>query len=193
LSPGALLSGSNKLLAINRGESDPDDRDSLANKKVYTTGDLIGERVKIDAGKTARTLMRKLAKRKSLKNLPANFLKPYAEGQLIGNPLSAPIEETNPLQILEQQYRITSMGPGGIGSESAVTEEAQNVHTSEFGFIDPVQGPESSRAGIDVRATHNARLGSDGRIYQRFYSPRLDRYEWLSPRDLRGKSLVFND
>jgi len=333
-----LLAGSRRLIAINRGESEPDDRDSLAFKRIYSTGDLIAERIKIDAEKTARTLLRKLNQKRSLKNLPSGIFNRYTEGHIVGNPLSSPLEETNPIQLLEQQFRITQMGPGGIGSESALTEEAQNVNPSEFGFIDPLAGPEcfvagsyvftrrgwvrwehvteddefltvgdlttlsepyyvcadrlvrehyegpvlywrtrntcggvtpnhrmllrdgdgkpfatpaenlfsleqsfqllmsqpgstvpsaaqqqkeysgyvycatvptgmlyvkgdkdtfgywsgnSSRAGVDVRATHNSRLGSDGRIYQRFFNPRLNRYEWLSARDLMGKTVGY--
>lgn len=372
LSVDNILQGSNKLLAINRGEAEPDDRDALQYKRIYSTGDLIAERIKIDAGKTARNLMRKLSKKKSLKYLPGNFLSGYTEGQLVGNPLSTPGEETNPILINEQQFRITQMGPGGIGTSSAITEEMQNVNPSEFGFLDVIAGPEcfvgdsyvytkkgwklwpdveetdeflttngkelvyerpsklikqhfngqlfgfktkfvdqlvtpdhrvyykrhnhkngfkftqaeklfqksqfciptslgygfpgdstdeyfsiphverskehndlmygsvknhdrsqtvlpehhykkhysglvycatvtsgllfvrgktgigywsgnSEKAGIDVRATHNSRLGSDGRIYQKFYNPRLNQYEWLSAKDLQGKSLVFND
>ncbi len=333
-----VLTSSKRLIAINRGDAEPDDRDSLAFKRVYTTGDLIAERINIDAEKTARTLLRKLNRKRSLKNLPSNIFNRYTEGHIVGNPLSSPLEETNPVQLLEQQYRITQMGPGGIGSESALTEEMQNVNPSEFGFIDPLTGPEcygageqvftrrgwvkwehvidtdelltletieslaepfyekpsrliaedyegelfcwktkdtsgrvtpnhtlflrdtntkpfkalaadvftlnksfellmsrpggvvkpahcfkesyknkvycatvtsgilyvkgadapfgywcgnSGRAGIDVRATHNSRLGSDGRIYQRFFNPRLKRYEWLSARDLQGKTIGF--
>ena len=142
LSVDNILQGSNKLLAINRGEAEPDDRDALQFKKIYSTGDLIAERIKIDAGKTARNLMRKLSKKKSLKYLPGNFLSGYTEGQLVGNPLSTPGEETNPILINEQQFRITQMGPGGIGTSSAITEEMQNVNPSEFGFLDVIAGPE---------------------------------------------------
>jgi len=188
-----IIRGSYKLLAINRGEAKPDDRDALQYKRIYSTGDLIGERVKIDANKTARTLMRKLAKRRSLEYLPGNFLNNYTEGQLVGNQLSSPGEETNPILLYDQLFRITQMGPGGIGSDSAVTESMQNVNPSEFGFLDPIAGPESGRAGVDVRATHNSRLGSDGRIYQKFFNPRLKRYEWLNARDLQGKALAFKD
>lgn len=333
-----IVAGTRKLVAINRGDAKPDERDAFGYKRIYSTGDLIGERIKIDAGKPALTLLRKLNKRRSLKNLPAGFLTSYSEGQLIGNPLSSPIEETNPLQVQDHMYRITQMGPGGIGSSNALTEEMQNVHASEFGFIDPIAGPEcfpgthsvltdrgwilwpdvketdrlvthtednqvlyetperlvceeyagpmvwlegggiyahvtpshrvwhleeteerltprftragdlkigdelliptglvgvgkleyrkvlvqeageyfgnvycaavpsgllyvrgdqgvpfwsgnSEKAGIDVRATHNSRMGSDGRIYQKWYNPRRNRYEWHSARDLLGKTI----
>ena len=193
LSVGDILNGSKKLVAINRGDAEPDDRDALQYKRIFSTGDLISERIKIDAGKTARSIMKKLSRKKSLKHLPGNFLTPYTEGHLVGNPLSTPGEETNPMHVREQLYRITQMGPGGIGSGRALTEEMQNVNPSEFGFIDVVSGPESERAGIDVRAVQNAKLGSDGRIYQKFYNPRLKRYEWLNARDLQNKGLAFND
>jgi len=188
-----IMRGSRKLVAINRGEAEPDQRDSLFYKRVYSTGDLLAERIKIDTGQAARSMMRKLAKRRNLKYLSPNFLTAYTEGHIVGNPLSTPSEETNPILTNEQLFRITQMGPGGIGSESAITEEMQNVSASEFGFIDPLAGPESSRAGIDVRATYNSKLGSDGRIYQRFLNPRSGRHEWLSSRDLIGKTVSFGN
>jgi DNA-directed RNA polymerase beta subunit len=186
-----ILRGSTKLVAINRGDATPDERDALYFKKVYSTGDLIAERIKIDSDKPARTIMRKLGKRRKLDYLPPNFLNSYTEGHLVGNPLSSPTEETNPILLNEQLYRITQMGPGGIGSESAITEEMQTVSPSEFGFIDVLAGPESSRAGIDVRATYDSRLGSDGRIYQKFYNPKLKQYEWKSAYDLIGRGVWF--
>ncbi|MFA9289314.1 MAG: hypothetical protein ACEQSA_05565, partial [Weeksellaceae bacterium] len=89
-------------------------------------------------------------------------------GLLVGNALSSPLEEINPMHIVEQSRRITAMGPGGLPSSDSITSEAQALHPSSFGFIDIIAGPESERAGVDVRAAMGTKLGSDGKIYQRF-------------------------
>lgn len=59
------------------------------------------------------------------------------------------------------------MGPGGIPSADSITNEAQAVHPSQFGFIDVISGPESEKAGVDVRAAWGTKVGSNGRIYQK--------------------------
>lgn len=195
VNPGVqgLVAASEKLLAINRGLAEPDDRDHLQFKRVHGVHDLIRERIVRDAGKVRRQAMVRLAKQRSLKPIHASYFDSYIEGQLAGNPLSSPLEEINPLHLVENSRRMTLMGPGGIGSDSAVTEQAQMVHGSQFGFIDPVAGPESGRSGIDTRFSHGTKIGSNGRVYQRFYDRRKGQYRWMSPQDLDGLVLKLPD
>ena len=93
------------------------------------------------------------------------------------------------MHLVEQARRITHMGPGGLPSDDSISESAQAVSPSQFGFICPVSGPESSRAGVDVRMAYGVKLGDNGRIYQKFYSPRQQVYKWMSPQDLDGKTV----
>lgn len=93
------------------------------------------------------------------------------------------------MHIVEQSRRITAMGPGGLPSSDSITSEAQALHPSSFGFIDIIAGPESERAGVDVRAAMGTKLGSDGKIYQRFKDRKNGVVRWLSPSDLDGKVL----
>ena len=67
-------------------------------------------------GKVSRQLMYQAARRKNLSGLPAAAFDPYVERLLVGNPLTAPLEEINPMQLTESARRITKMGPGGLGS-----------------------------------------------------------------------------
>lgn len=85
------------------------------------------------------------------------------------------------------------MGPGGIGSADAVTEDAQSIAADQFGFIAPLSGPESERAGIDTRFAYGTKLGSDGRLYQRFYDRRKKKQRWMSPEDLDGLVVKLPD
>ena len=183
--PG-VLAASEKLLNISRGLEDVDERDSLKFQKVLRTHAMIRESIKMDAGKIARTAMYQAAKRKNLRGLNAGAFDSYINRMLVGNPLTSPLEEINPMQLVTNARRITKMGPGGLGSSQSITEEAQSVHPSQFGFISTLEGPESERAGIDVRAAWGTRLGSNGRIYQKFFDRKSNRYRWLSPEDLDG-------
>lgn len=190
---GGIMAASEKLLAINRGLIDTDERDSMKFQKIMTRPALFRERIKMDSGKLARTAMYRAAKTKSLKGINPGLFNGYIDSILVGNPLTAPLEEINPMQLVENSRRITRMGPGGLGSDDSITEESQAVHPSQFGFISPLEGPESGRAGIDVRMAWGSKLGSNGRIYQKMFDRRSNRYRWMSPEDLDGLTVKLPD
>jgi hypothetical protein len=139
-----ILAATEKILAVSRGQTEPDERDSLEYRRVMTPPKLFAERIEMDAGKLRRTLMRRLARQKSLRALPVSYFDGYTEGLVVGHELSSPLEEINPLQLVEQARRITAMGPGGLTSEDQITEEAQNIHPASFGFLASIEGPECS-------------------------------------------------
>jgi hypothetical protein len=145
-----ILAASGKLLAVNRGEATTDERDSLAFKRIMTPDRLMRERVRIDADKSGMKLMRALARKRTLKAMTPFHFDNYATGLLLGNPLSSPLEEINPMHIVEQARRVTLMGPGGIGTPQAITSGMQAVHASQFGFLDPLHGPECFPASAEV-------------------------------------------
>jgi len=184
LSPDALVSITEKLLAINRGHAEPDERDSLEHRRVYTPDKLFAERVRLDANKLRRVMMRRVAKSRNLKPVGIAHFDPYMEGLLIGNPLSSPLEEINPLHLVEQNRRITQMGPGGIQSEDSLTDESSNVHPSIFGFLSPIESPESSRAGVDTRLAWGAKIGSDGKIYQKMRHRKSGTIQYVNPNQV---------
>jgi DNA-directed RNA polymerase beta subunit len=188
-----LLAATEKLLAVNRGLEPTDERDSLVFKRFHTTDKLLAERVKLDADKTRQKLMYMSAKRKNLKMLHPFMFDGYANGMLLGNPLSAPLEEINPLHLMEQSRRATQMGPGGIGSDQAITEDMQAIHGSQFGFLSTLEGPESEKIGIDTRMAWGTKIGSDGKLYQLFRQRSTGKLKYMSPEDLDGKTLKLPD
>ena len=184
--PEMLLGATEKILAISRGLTEPDERDDLSYKRIRAFDTLLKERIHLDPDRLMRKAMRNISRQGTLKPLGPGYFSPMAEKMIVGNTLSMALEEINPTHLLEQARRITQMGLGGIGSTQAITQEAQNLHPSEFGFLSTLEGPESERIGIDTRVAWGAKLGSDGRIYQRFLNRRTGNYEWLNPHDLRG-------
>ena len=188
-----LLAATEKLLAVNRGLAEPDDRDSLPNDRVHTVDRLMAERVKLDHGRTLRSMMGRLSRAKTLQPMGPDSFSEYSMGYIKSNQLVPALEEINLMHNLEQKRRITKMGPGGIGDPNAITVDMQSVSATQFGFIDPIAGPESEKAGIDVRLASGARIGSDGRIYQLLNNRRTGKNEWVSPSDMRGKTLKLPD
>lgn len=188
-----VLAASEKLLAINRGLDEPDERDSLRFQKILRPHAMLRESIKMDAGKVSRQLMYQAARRKNLSGLSTAAFDPYVERLLVGNPLTAPLEEINPMQLTESARRITKMGPGGLGSSDSITEEAQAIHPSQFGYISVIEGPESERAGIDVRVAWGAKLGSNGRLYQKYYDRHSKKMRWMSPEDVANLTVKIPD
>lgn len=188
-----VIAATSKLLAVNRGLTPVDDRDSWEFKRVMTPDKMMAERVRMDASKMRRKLSRYAAKHGNLRSVLPFAFDEDVQGLLIGSSLSAPLEEINPVHILEQARRVTLMGPGGVGSSNAVTPEMQAISGSQFGFIDPLAGPESESAGIDTRLATGVRLGSDGRIYQKFRDRRNGGRVWLSPDRLSSRVVRLPD
>jgi hypothetical protein len=145
-----IMAATEKLLAVNRGLVPTDERDSLEFKRLHTTDQLLGERVRLDADKTRLNVLRRAAKTRNLSGLHPGHFDAYAEGHLLGNPLSMPLEEINPLHLVEQARRVTQMGPGGLGSDEAITDEARALHPSQFGFLSSIEGPECHSDDTEV-------------------------------------------
>lgn len=186
-----LLAATQKALGMNRGEMEEDQRDGQQFKRVWEAPDLMAERIKLDTGRIQRTALRHAARHRSLKGLMPGAFTPLVEKHLVSNQLSSPLEEINPLDLMNQNLRVTLMGPGGIGSMDAVTGSMQAIHPSSFGFLSSIEGPESSLAGIDTRISNGAKIGSNGRIYQQFRNRRTGDIHWLSSPDLANSVVAL--
>lgn len=137
-----VIAASEKLLAVNKGLEEADEKDALHNDRIYSTDALLAERIRMDKDQMRKKVMWHAARHRSLKGMSPFVFDGYGIGMIVGNQLSQPLEEINPLHIAEQARRVTKMGPGGIGDIQAITESAQSVHPSQFGFISPTEGPE---------------------------------------------------
>jgi len=188
-----LLAASEKVLAVNRGLVDPDERDSLRFRKIYGPDKLLKERIDMDADKVMRNTVRRISRTGNLDSVNPGHFNSYSEKLITGNPLSLALEEINPMHLTEQARRVSQMGPGGLPSSTSITEDAQNLHPSEFMFLSSIEGPESERIGVDTRIAWGAKMGSDGNIYQRFRNKRTGKYEWLSAKDLENKIVALPD
>jgi DNA-directed RNA polymerase beta subunit len=182
-----VLAATQKALAINRGLVEPDHRDGIQFKRILGTPELLAERVKLDATGSLRKVLGYAARHRSLKGFMPGALSDLVEKHITGSALASPLEEINPLDVANQARRVTLLGPGGVSSSDMITSSMQEIHPSIFGFLSPIEGPESSHAGVDTRIANGVRVGSNGRLYQRFRNPRTGDIHWLSPEDLRGK------
>jgi len=122
-----------------------------------------------------------LAKHRTLKPLHPFAFDKYSDGMILGNPLSAPLEEINPIHLMEQARRVTQMGPGGIGSDNAITEDMQAIHGSQFGFLSTLEGPECFDDKSEVYTTRGWVRWTNVRDDDIFACNVSGRLEWHKP------------
>jgi DNA-directed RNA polymerase beta subunit len=191
VTPDVLLRMTSKMLGVSRGEEDPDDRDSPQFSHIYGVEDLIRERIDKDAGKLTQSMLRKVRRSRDLQSVHRGALNAYLDSLLLGSGLAMPLEETNPLHTLEQLNRITKLGEGGIGSAEAITDEARDVNSGQFGFVDPITGPEGMNIGIDVRAAYRTFKGNDNNMYAEFNDVGTGKPVYLRPDEAAARVIAF--
>ena len=186
-----ILRAAQKLLNINRGAEDPDERDNPRFSKFYGVEDMMRERIDKDAGRLTKSILFRAKRDKNLARIGRNALAPYLDTFLSGSGLAMPGEEANPLSILTQQSRITRLGEGGISSPDLVTPEARNVQGDYLGYVDFISGPESFGIGIDVRAALGTMKGSDNRLYNRMMDLRTGKTRYVALDDAASHTVAF--
>ena len=140
--PDMMVAAASKLLRISRGEAESDNRDSLENQRFLMAPELIGERVRLDAGKVGQTLLWKISRSGDVNKIPAGALNKYINGLFTESRLAQAIEETNPLDAYMRATKVTRMGEGGISGVDTAPMSARLVHNTYKGFIDPTVSPE---------------------------------------------------
>lgn len=186
-----ILRAAQKLLNINRGAEDPDERDNPRFSKFYGVEDMMRERIDKDAGRLTKSILFRAKRDKNLARIGRNALAPYLDTFLSGSGLAMPGEEANPLSILTQQSRITRLGEGGISSPDLVTPEARNVQGDYLGYVDFISGPESFGIGIDVRAALGTMKGSDNRLYNKMMDLRTGKTRYVALDDAASHTVAF--
>ncbi len=189
--PDSILATTKKLLAVSRGEQEPDDRDSMAYQSLMGPEDLFAERI-TKAKNIARNLLWKSTARRGIDHIPAGVLTSALQNTLTMSGLGQALEEINTAEILDHQSRVTRRGEGGIQDASAIPMSSRSVNPSQLGLIDYLRTPESLSAGIDVRLARNAMKGSDGRLYTKVINAKSGLTETRSANDIADATMAFS-
>lgn len=193
VSGGAMLAASVRLLKINKGESEPDDRDSLIFKKIYSPDDLVS----IYFDKQAPMLKKKLERTLGLKEKVretisgATFGGPVKRFFTVGDLASTP-PQTNPATMIAEWRKTSPMGTGGIESHHAITNETRAVQATHLGFIDPLATPDGGKVGITVGlASEVQKIGNE------MATPLIDinagKIVWMNPAQFFNHKVGFPD
>lgn len=127
-----MLRTSAKLLNIQKGTEEVDDRDSLAFQTLHSPEDFFAERIHKDAGQIGKKLLWKSTLKGNLKHMPSGALTPQLRAVLLRSGMGMPGEEINPLEIYDQHLRVLRLGEGGIPSNDSVPQECYDEKTEVF-------------------------------------------------------------
>lgn len=186
-----ILASTRKLLDIRSGTADVDDRDSLRNQTLHAPEDLFSERIARDADGVGRKMLWKATNKGNLSGVLPGALTPQLNSLFTGSGLAAPLEEINPIDIFDQQTKVTRMGQGGIPSAESVPDEARSVQPTYLGFIDPLRTSESGNVGVDLRFAFGTYRGEDGKIYGDMRNPKTGELEKISADRLNDLTIAF--
>jgi len=183
ISGKALLKASEKLLAINKGTAEPDDRDNLRFSSFHGIEDYVKDHVEKDDKGVRMRARNKIQQKKNLSWLHSGFFSPQIRSTIVSNPLGQNMEGINPLEHVDVSGRVTKLGPGGIPSIDSVPEVSRNVSPSSFGFFDPLHMQESLAIGVTNYLTHNVAKGKDNKLY-RVMKDKNGKLKWVSHEEV---------
>ena len=189
-----LLASSVKLLNVHLGKEKPVDRDSLEFKALHGIEDFIRERLEKNKHTLSFKVKRSIdsAQKTSISQIinPGTFNK-VVESFFTQDDKSSTPDQTNPLEMISGTRKVTLMGAGGIGSEHAITDDMRQVHPSQFGLIDPVATPESSRVGVNLSFPIGA--VKDGNQVKMKVLDKQGKEHLLSSTEAKSKRILLPD
>lgn len=192
VTPSALMDASKKLLKIYKNDDDVDDRDSLAFKTFHSVDDFVKERIQLDARSLANKVKLRATNRTAIRDIlpPAPFTSGL-KGFLTGSQLSAIPTQINPMEMVDQSMKVTSLGEGGISSDRAVPLEARQLHSTHLGIMDTSRTPESFSAGIDIRAAMQTHRDEKGNLYAPLRDKKTGRVDYVPVRTMSRSVVAF--
>jgi DNA-directed RNA polymerase beta subunit len=181
VTPQSLLDTSKKLLAVVRGDSKQDDRDSLIYKNILSTDDFLEKRIKDSVQRITRKIKNNLNRKDKVKDiLTYDIFSIPIKSFFKKTSLSNAAEHSSPLGYISENSKITPLGEGGIESIYQLHDAARAINPSTFGFIDPLYTPDNDRAGAILHLATNAfKDGKDLKI--NIWNVKLNKLDTMNP------------
>ena len=155
-----------EIIKLSKGESQTDDIDHLANRRVSGIGELISNQFSIGLSRIARIARERMTlntpeKINILNLINTNAGMAVVRSFFLTGELSQFMEQANPLSAITHMRRLTSLGPGGLTRERAGFE-VRDVHYSHYGRICPIETPEGPNIGLLTSPTIFVRTNKYG-------------------------------
>lgn len=188
-----LTAASGKLVRVQNGTAEHDDRDHLRLKSVHSVEDIFKERFVVGKRQIHGKIKRQLDQKTTVKEvLSSQHLKKMTEGIFTGLVISERSEQYNPIHLLNESRKTTLMGEGALGSLEMVKDEARSLHPSHLGFLDPIKTPESAKIGVvNFMTTGTEKVGDS--FVARYLHAKTGMEEKLTPTVSHEKKIAFPD
>ena len=154
------------ILMLRAGEGHVDDIDHLGNRRVRTIGELAGDELRKGFLRMRRTVEDRINLKDPEKFTPRSLVNSKTVSAAINyffgrSELSQVVQQTNPLDELTHERRLSALGPGGLNRKRAGFE-VRDVHISHYGRICPIETPEGTNIGLITSLGVYARLDEYG-------------------------------
>jgi len=158
-----------ELIRLNNDPlAEPDDIDSLKNRRIRAVGELVQNKVRVGFLRLERIVRDRMAVA-DLSSVTPNQLvnaRPIAavlQEFFASSQLSQFMNQPNPVAEIEHKRTLCATGPGGLSRERAGFD-VRDVHTSHYGRICPVETPEGPNIGLVGFLATYARINEYGFI-----------------------------
>lgn len=192
----ALLTSAAKVVGISKGTAEVDDRQSLANKRLFGIEDFVHE--EISKGSTRFDMQRKIRNNIDRKDRIAQII-PAASvgyGRLLTSKFKAAQlpTQTNPLQFVSNHTKTTILGQafGGIKGDNVNLDRDKLINPSHLGLLDPLQTPENTNTGVSLHVPLGARKKGQ-QLYSRVINVKKGVYEEKNAAELERAVVAYPD
>jgi DNA-directed RNA polymerase subunit beta' len=188
----ALKRATVKMLQVQKGAPE-DDRDSLMFKDLRTVGDYAYDKIRAARPAIRQKVHRKVNTAERVGEVVKfdTFNKPVKD-TFHKNSAVDTARQINPVEMLAGATQTTVMGPGGIQSEQQIVNDVKFINPSHLGFLDPINTPEGSKAGVTLRLPMSlVKEGYEPRIP--LYNKKKGKIEYVGPGTFIRSKVVLPD
>ncbi len=185
------------LIQLNNGQMQPDDIDSLGNRRIRVINEIIAEKIRVGMlimEKNIRDRMSTFSTDEKVTPAMLVNTKPIiaAINQFFGSSaLLRYLDQENILSEIEAKRKVTAGGPRGLTKERA-TFSVRDVHESHYSRLCPVTTPEGPNVGMVNQLAVYSRINDFGFLEAPYFKVRTrfiigkDKIEDYSNRILRN-------
>ncbi len=162
------------LIKLNNATLDPDDIDSLYNRRIRGINEIIGDRIRIGVALMEKNIKDRMSTYATDEKVTPAMLvntRPIsaAINQFFGSSgLLRYMDQENILSELEAKRKITAGGPRGLTKERA-TFSVRDVHNSHYSKICPITTPEGNGIGMVNQLAVYTRINEYGFLEAPYY------------------------
>lgn len=157
-----------EIIRLNNTGEEPDDIDSLSNRRVKLVGELVQRQFRLGMLRLQRNILDRMSMANPDDVTPSQLLnsRPVVAAVkefFATSQLSQLMDEVNPFSELAHKRRLSSMGPGGLTRERAGFD-VRDAHPTHYGRICTVETPEGGNVGLVLNFATYARINQYGFI-----------------------------